>query len=95
MLKRRVVSCLAAVGLCLGMSVSGASASAGPATGERSIAPTGAQDQWWRSGYYSIAERCYEDRKAKHHRDIPTNPTSGCFRNDNGYYFYWWGSFWD
>ncbi|MFF5980796.1 hypothetical protein ACFY78_18315 [Streptomyces olindensis] len=99
---RRAGACLAAVGLCLGAVAGGASAASGPvageratAAGERATAPVSAQSKWWRSGYYAIPQRCDEDREAKQRRGVPTNPTSGCFRNEHGYYFLWWGSFWD
>ncbi|MFI6371263.1 hypothetical protein [Streptomyces sp. NPDC050546] len=74
---------------------SASSASSGPSAGERVAAPPDAQARWWRSGFYEIERRCDEDRKAKVHKGVPTDPTRGCYRNTNGYYFSWYGSFWD
>jgi hypothetical protein len=75
------------------MSVTGASASSGPSeTRDDSVV---AQDQWNFEGYFSNGAKCDESRRDKYAKDLPTQPTTGCYRVPNGYYYLWWGSYWD
>lgn len=92
----RVVSGLTMVGLFLGTSVTGASALSDPTVERQTVAaPALAQDDWYRSPYYTSAVRCNEVRRDVVGGGNPTLPTNGCYRNANGYYFSWFGSYWD
>ncbi|NEA97948.1 hypothetical protein [Streptomyces sp. SID13726] len=89
---RRVMSCLVAVGLSLGVLTTGASASSGPSATENGAAPVVRPLLWFMSTYYSDGRKCDEQRRVKYAQGYPTNPTTGCYRNPSGYWFEWWVS---
>jgi hypothetical protein len=86
---RRVASCLVAVGLCLAMSMTGASASSGSA--EREVAPaSSAVGPWLFSGYYWNNDRpCLEAKITKWAQGYEVRPVESwlCYYSGHASFF--------
>ncbi|MGA4990866.1 hypothetical protein [Nonomuraea bangladeshensis] len=46
--------------------------------------------QWNYVGMFDTQAKCNFDRSVRHAQGYPTDPTTGCYRVSNGYYYFYY-----